>query len=519
MSDAGWERLHRHRTMKIVRIHKNEYLDSLVLMSLSNEVSAWPGVRQAVVVMGTDSNRRILEQVGLLVGDASAATPRDLVIAAELEPSLTEADFLPRLEERLRQRPGVTAADAGYDRLGAAFTARPQARLVSISVPGEHAAANAREALEGGRHVFCFSQHVSIDDEIALKRLAVEHSLLMMGPDCGTAILDGCGLGFANQVRRGPIGLVSAAGSGLQEVVSLIHRAGGGISQAIGVGGRDMRSPVDGLMAEAAVRVLGDDAETRVIVVLAKSASIKARRRVVEAAKNVGRPLVVDFMGAEASELDRENVVVADTFEAAARAALRLAAIPWGLRLNGDGIEEALAASLRRLPPARRMLRGLYAGGSLCAEAARILAAHGVNAATNLDGPIEQRPAGHLLLDLGAEEYTAGRAHPFIDPRLREIEMAQAFADPSVGVLLVDVVLGWGCHPDPASALAAGLRKARSSRHDGPVVIASLCGTEDDPQGFQRQLGTLTDADVLILDSNAQAAELAAEAVEQLGSR
>ncbi len=177
MSDAGWERLHRHRTMKIVRIHKNEYLDSLVLMSLSNEVSAWPGVRQAVVVMGTDSNRRILEQVGLLVGDASAATPRDLVIAAELEPSLTEADFLPRLEERLRRRPGGAAADAGYDRLGAAFTARPQARLVSISVPGEHAAAIAREALEGGRHVFCFSQHVSIDDEIALKRLAVDGTI------------------------------------------------------------------------------------------------------------------------------------------------------------------------------------------------------------------------------------------------------------------------------------------------------------------------------------------------------
>lgn len=189
--------------MKIVRVHKNEYLDSLVLMSLSNEVSAWPGVRQAVVVMGTDSNRRILEQVGLLAGDASTATPRDLVIAAELEPSLTEADFLPRLEERLRRRPGGPAADVGFDRLGAAFTARPQARLVSISVPGEHAAAIAREALESGRHVFCFSQHVSIDDEISLKRLAIEHDLLMMGPDCGTAILDGCGLDQPGHFRAG----------------------------------------------------------------------------------------------------------------------------------------------------------------------------------------------------------------------------------------------------------------------------------------------------------------------------
>jgi len=272
-------------------------------------------------------------------------------------------------------------------------------------------------------------------------------------------------------------------------------------------------------MAEAAVRVLGDDAETRVIVVLAKSASIEARRRVVEAAKDVGRPLVVDFVGAEASGVDGENVIAADTFEIAARAALRLAGIPWTLRLDGAGAKEALSASLRRLPAARKRLRGLYAGGSLCAETARILAGHGVKAATNLDGPMGQRPEGHLLLDLGAEEYTAGRAHPFIDPRLREIEIAQAFADPTVGVLLVDIVLGWGCHPDPAAALAAALAKARSTQADGPVVIASLCGTDEDPQGFQRQHDKLADADVLILGSNAAAAQLAAHAIELLGSR
>ncbi len=505
--------------MKIVRVHKNEYLDSLVLMNLSNDVSGWPGVRQAVVVMGTDSNRRILEQVGLLAGEALAATPRDMILAAELEPSWTEADFLLRLEGRLRQRPGGAATDPGFDRLEAAFAARPQARIVSISVPGEHAAAIAREALESGRHVFCFSQHVSIDDEISLKRLAVEHGLLMMGPDCGTAILDGCGLGFANQVRRGTIGLVSAAGSGLQEVVSLIHRAGGGVSQAIGVGGRDMRRPVDGLMAEAAVRLLGRDPETRVIVVLAKSASLEAGRRVVQAAKEVGRPLVVDFLASEGSGLDGEGVIAADTFEVAAREALRLAGIAWGLRPDGEGMREALASSLRRLAPDRRMLRGLYAGGSLCAEAARILAAHGVAAATNLNGPLEQRPTGHLMLDLGAEEYTAGRAHPFIDPRLREIEVAQAFADPTVGVLLVDVVLGWGCHPDPAGALAAALRKARSTQGEGPAVIASLCGTQDDPQGFRRQHAELVEAGVLVLDSNAAAARLAAQAIDQVGSR
>ncbi len=356
--------------MKIVRIHKNEYLDSLVLMNLSNDVSGWPGVRQAVVVMGTDSNRHILEQVGLMAGEALSATPRDLIVAAELEPSLSEAEFLPRLEERIRQKPRGTTADSGFDRLEAALAARPQARLVSISVPGEHAAGLAREALEHGRHVFCFSQHVSIDDEIALKRLAVKRGLLMMGPDCGTAILDGCGLGFANRVRPGTIGLVSAAGSGLQEVVCLIHRAGGGVSQAIGVGGRDMRSPVDGLMAEAAVRLLGGSPDTHVIVVLAKSASLEAQRRVLRAAKASRRPLVVDFLSAEGSGLDGEDVLVADTFEAAARQALRLAGVDWGLPPTDDALHEALASALRRLPPGRRLLRGLYAGVA-CAPSRR----------------------------------------------------------------------------------------------------------------------------------------------------
>jgi FdrA protein len=278
-----------------------------------------------------------------------------------------------------------------------------------------------------------------------------------------------------------------------------------------------MRSPVDGLMAEAAIRLLGRSPDTHVIVVLAKSASLEAQRRVLRAAMAVHLPLVVDFLSAEGPGLDGEQVIMAETFEAAARQALRLAGVDWGLPPTDDGLHGALASALRRLPPSRRLLRGLYAGGSLCAESARILASHGIMTATNLGGPLSRRPQAHLMLDLGAEEYTAGRAHPFIDPRLREIELAQAFSDPTVGVLLVDVVLGWGCHPDPAGALAVGLRKANPAQGGGPVVIASLCGTPEDPQGFQQQRAKLTEAGVMVLDSNAGAAEFAAEAVDRLG--
>jgi FdrA protein len=494
----------------VTRLLRNEYLDSLVLMHLSNEVSSWPGVRQAVLVMGTESNRRILEQVGLLTGAARTATPQDLVIAAELEPSLGEAEFMARLEERMRARQRTGSASQGYSDLVTALRDHPEARLVSISLPGEHAAVAARQALELDRHVFCFSQHVTLEDELALKKLAVERGLLMMGPDCGTAIVDGVGLGFANRVRSGSIGLVSASGSGLQEVVCLIHRAGAGISQAIGVGGRDLRAPLNGIMAEAAVQWLGQDSHTQVIVLLAKSASVQARQRVLEAARASGKPTVVDFLSGEIADLRPSGAVAADTFEKCASEAVRLSGLARPLSPRAGDSEGALQARAAEMPSARRFVRGLYAGGSLCGEATHILEESGIRAATNLEAPLSERPAGHLIVDLGAEEYTQGRAHPFIDPRLRSLEIQQAFADESVGILLMDIVLGLGCHPDPAGAVIEALQKARDAFGTGPVVIACLCGTPEDPQGYDRQLARLLHAGVYVAGSHAAAAQLAA---------
>jgi FdrA protein len=497
--------------MKVAHLRRNEYLDSLVLMNLSNDVSSWAGVRQAVIVMGTDSNRRILDQVGLLTGEALHGTPRDLIIAAELESSLAEAEFMARLEERMKSPARNEPEAAAYYQLEAALDARPEARLVSISLPGEFATAPARAALERGRHVFCFSQHVSLEDEIALKTLAVERGLLMMGPDCGTAILDGCGLGFANQVRRGTIGLVSASGSGLQEVTTLVHRGGGGISQAIGVGGRDMRDPVNGLMAEAGVRRLNQDPRTRVIVILAKSASPTAQRRVLEAARAGGKPTVVDFISGEVGDLRPYGADSEDTFEGCASTAVRLAGLEWALGNEGEDRYVTVRQWLNQLAPSRWAVRGLFAGGSLCGEAAHVLSRQGLRLSTNLEHPVEGRPPGHLLLDLGAEEYTQGRAHPFIDPRLRTLEIEQAFADETVAIVLLDVVLGWGCHTDPAGAVIAALQRSRAAHGQGPVVVASLCGTEEDPQDFDRQRLSLERAGVTVAASNAAAARVVAE--------
>ncbi len=503
----------------LARVRRNEYFDSLVLMYLSNEISGWPGVRQAVIVMGTESNRRILAQVGLLTGEAQTASPGDLIIAADLDPDLAESVFLERLDARMKSPPGGATPVEAFTALPDALAARPDARLVSISIPGDHATTQARLALESGRHVFLFSQHVSIEDELRLKELALSRGLLMMGPDCGTAILDGCGLGFANEVRQGSIGLVSASGSGLQEVVSLIDRSGGGITQAIGVGGRDLRHPINGLMAEQAVQVLARDPRTHVIVLLAKSASAVAQKRVLAAARASGRPVVADFLSAEAGIAQDSAVTLADTFEGVASIAVGLAGLEWRLGRNATLQDEQIEDKVRGLAKSRWTVRGLFAGGSLCAEAAHILAQHGIVAASNLSQPLDSPTAGHMLLDLGAEEYTQGRAHPFIDPRLRAVEISSAFEDESVAVVLMDVVLGWGCHPDPAGAVRTAIEQARRTHGEGPLVVASLCGTSRDPQGFDSQMSALRSAGVLVAQSNAEASRLAAKVLSLIKVR
>ncbi len=500
----------------LARVLRNEYFDSLVLMYLSNEISGWPGVRQAVILMGTESNRRILAQVGLLTEAAQTASAGDLIIAADLDPGLAESEFLSRLDTRLKSPPGNATPVGAFNALAEALAARPDAHLVSISIPGKHATAQAKLALESGRHVFLFSHHVSLEDELRLKEFALSRGLLMMGPDCGTAILDGCGLGFANAVRQGSIGLVSASGSGLQEVVSLIDRSGGGITQAIGVGGRDLRDPVNGLMAEHAVQILAEDPRTQVIVILAKSASAVARKRVLRAAVASGRPVIADFLSAEDGVIEGSSVSLADTFERAASMAVAQAGLEWRLGRDSPLQAEQIESGVRGLAKSRWTVRGLFAGGSLCAEAAHILRQHGTLAATNLYQPLDAPTAGHMLLDLGAEEYTQARAHPFIDPRLRALEISNAFADDSVAVVLMDVVLGWGCHPDPAGAVCAAIGQARRTSGAGPLVIASLCGTSRDPQGFDAQKSALQASGVTVAESNADAARLAARMLSRI---
>ncbi len=355
--------------------------------------------------------------------------------------------------------------------------------------------------MKRGLHVFLFSDNVSIADEIELKRLARKKGLLLMGPDCGTAILDGVPLGFANAVRRGRIGLVGASGTGLQQVSCLIDRGGEGVSQLIGVGGHDLDERVGGLMMLAGIDYLAKDAGTAVIVLVSKPPSPPVARHVLDVARSTGKPVVVSFLGGDPESIRRTGAVPAATLEDAARAAIALArgeSVPAKGRVDSSLVARA-RAQVGRFGIEQRHVCGLFSGGTLCEEAALILASGGT--------------AAHHLVDLGDDEFTRGRPHPMIDFRLRNERIVEAAADPTTAVVLLDVVLGYGAHPDPAGALIPAVERARDvAVRSGRTLafVASVCGTAADPQDLVRQEETLAKAGVIVAPSNAQAAWLAA---------
>jgi len=506
----------------LVTIRRDSYYDSVLLMRLSQALKRRAGVADAEVVMGTPNNRELLVAAGFGGDELAAAGPNDLVIAVKGE-SITAAVVEAELHALLEAGRTTTGEETRPATLAAALRERPELNLVLISVPGEHAAREARHALAAGKHVMIFSDNVSLEDEVALKRDAVTRGLLMMGPDCGTAIINGKPLAFANAVRRGPIGVVGAAGTGIQEVTSCVHRLGGGVSQAIGTGGRDLSDAVGGIMTLFGIEALAADPETKVIVVISKPPSPSVAEKVVTALAAGGKPSVVHFVGAKPqSGHESRGIVFADSLAGAARDAFRLAG---GARKRTPAVSEALVTDLAGRLGRRAKLRGLFCGGTTGHEALALLARAGIRVRSNLqkqaslwiDGTVPV--SGHVLLDLGDDVFTRGRPHPMIEPVLRNERLELEMADATVGVLLFDVVLGYGAHPDPAGVLRDGLERARalaSRRSRKLVAIASVTGTQDDPQDSAEQTRKLAAAGVVVMPDNAQAAQLAAAVLARI---
>jgi FdrA protein len=463
-------------------VRPNSYFDSIDLMRVAEEARRFAGVSDVGIVMGTPSGHSMLAEAALWPPEAPEPVPSDLLISVRASTDADARRALSGIDDLLS---ASRADEPARGELGARTTVsaarRAAASVAVIAVPGAYAPIEAHQALSAGLHVFLFSDGVSLGDEVALKRRARARDLMVMGPECGTAIVNGVGFGFANRVRRGPVGIVGASGTGIQEVTSLVHRLGSGVAHALGTGGRDLDAAVGGITTLQAVDALGADADTRVLLIVSKPPSPAVADVVLRAAVTTGKPVVACLLGHAGPSLS--GVSAFSTLDEAATAAVRVA---------GGAVRE-LARPRRVARRAGGAVLGLYAGGTLCDEARRLVGG-----------------SPHRFVDFGAEEYTQGRPHPIIDPSRRNAALVEAGASPAVGVVLLDVILGDCAHPDPAAALRPALAEARA-RRDGHdlTVVAHVVGTDHDPQGLEKQEAALRELGVVVCPSNRIAAETA----------
>src|SRR5215470_8816133 len=494
------------------------YRDSVWLMHLSHTLEGLPGVQRVAVMMGTPHNKAVLQQAGLLTAEGEACGANDVLVCVQAETPAVAAEALGQATARLtpQQARGAAARAAAPRTLETALRRLPDANLACISVPGEYAVREARKALQQGLHVFLFSAHVDLAAEATLKSLAAQQGVLVMGPDCGTAVLSGVPLGFANQLPRGPVGLIAASGTGLQQVSCLLAGQGIGVSQAIGVGGRDVHERIGGHSMRAALQALAQDADTRVLVLIAKPPAASVAAQLAREAAQTGKPCVLAFVGATTLAPVSEGVYPAATLEEAALLAGALArgtprpTEPASLPASHAAAAQAARRALRS---GQRLVHALYCGGTLAHEALGLLRQALGSVVSNLDDTLgASQTIAHVVLDLGAEEFTQGRPHPMIDPSVRRQFLIEAAGNPEVAVVLSDMMLGWGAHADPATALAAAWQEAQAVAHAAGrelVGIAHVCGAPDDPQVFEQQCQILREHGLLLADSNVQAVRLA----------
>lgn len=460
-------------------LRRGRYYDSVQLMQLQRELAGREGIEEAGVVMATEANLALLASRDLLPDLPSVADEDLLIVLRGMDEETIEAG-LEAVDGLLERKRAAGAVGYRPRTLESAAEHLPQAQWVLVSVPGRYAADVASEALDLGRHVFLFSDNVPIERERELKRAAWERGQLVMGPDCGTAIIGGIGLGFANHVRSGPIGIVAASGTGLQAISSGIHELGSGVSQAIGTGGRDLKEPIGGVTTLQGLDLLGRDPATRAIVVVSKPPDAAVVPGILTAARSVDKPVVVFFQGWSPPAARLGPVHFARDLTEAAQLAVELAAVDPSDRLND-----------RITPSPTGRLRGLFSGGTLAHELFRSLRSLLPGLRSNVASDPEDQPAdpfkseGDLVLDLGADEFTEGRLHPMMDNELRLDRLAREGADPEVGVIVLDVVLGEGSHPDPVAELGPAI--AQLTDRDELEIAVVIVGTGEDPQGLEAQ--------------------------------
>ena len=496
-----------------VFVYKNQYQDSVRLMSISREAAKLDGVSKVLALLGTVSNKDVIARLGLKDPAVDAATASDLMICIEAKDDAAVKAALDNVQAHLKTKAGGSKAEElkpatieeAADRL-------EDANFCMISLPGPMAKLDVLSAINRGLNVILFSDNITIEDEIELKKKAIEKGLLMMGPDCGTAIIAGVPLALANVVRRGDIGIVAASGTGIQEVTCLIDRFGGGITHALGCGGRDLRKQVGGLEMRFGIKKLAATPGNKTLLLLSKPGDPAVLNAVLDEARATGLRTVTCLIGGKPDELNTEGIIFNRTLEEAAFAAL-------GKPVPELVFPKALDDRIAKLDSQRKYMRGLFSGGTLCYESLVILddkfdieSNVPLRKELFLEAPTKGKK--HCCVDLGEDEFTRGIPHPIIDTGLRGQRLEEDMRDPTCRVIMMDIVLGFGADPDPASKFAAIINRVRKDLPDGgPIIVCSVCGTDADPQSCAQQEKTLEDAGCFVFPTNAQAAKAVARIV------
>jgi FdrA protein len=504
-------------------IRQNQYYDSLFLMGVNRRLSEARGVQQTAVLMGSENNKRLLSDIGIHDAQIDAAQANDLIVAVIAGTPDEVHEALGRLDEWLQTVQENTPA-SGFHTLEDGLAQRSDANLAVISLPGEYAAREARKALEAGLNVFLFSSNVSLDDELALKQFALQQGLIVMGPDCGTSLIGGVGIGFANAVRRGSIGAVGASGTGLQEFTCQVHNAGLGISHAIGTGSHDLSERIEGLTTFAALDALEADPQTEVVALISKPPAARTLQKIAKRLATYKKPVIGCFLGTRYKP-DGTGAVyqVARTIDEAVHLTLMASAgsAPQPARNSFATDEENwLPRETGAWASKQQYLRGLFAGGTFCYQTQHIL--RDAKIAVHSNAPLDQKhkladpdkSRKHTVVDMGDDYYTVGRPHPMIDGKLRRKRILSEAREPEVAILLLDFILGYNASRDPVGDVLDAIVEARQTarKHGGHLtVVASICGTQGDAQDLDLQARMLREAGVLVFQSNARAAAFCSE--------
>jgi len=517
-----------------IDIRKNTYYDSVALMVITKEIKKLPYVNEIIVGMGTELNKELADNLNLSNNEIKSLTPNDFFIAAfaSEEEDKAAVKIVNKVNELLNSKNEKSDTEDEYkpNTFNAALKHMKDANMAIISLPGKYAADEARKALKNGLNVMLFSDNVTLEEEIELKMIGRDKGLLVMGPDCGTAIINHVPLCFANVVRKGDIGIVGASGTGTQEVTVLIDKFGAGISQAIGTGGRDLKSAVGGIMMIEGFKALIDDPETKVIVLVSKPPAPEVAKKILDMVSLTNKPVVVDFIGGDREEIESSGAYACISLEDAAYKAAALSKGDTvydyiGFTQPENEIDLLVEKEMVKFGIEQKYIRALYTGGTLADEAMKLLDKEGYDIYSNIPLKPEFRLKNILksemntCIDLGDDDFTVGKPHPMIDPMGRVERLHQEAEDEEVAIILMDFVIGYGSNVDPAGEMLPQIiaaKKKMESRGKYLCVVGYICGTEADPQNYKEQKEKLEQAGVILMPSNAQAVRYCAKLMKKL---